>query len=225
MITEIKIPLRSPVFILCRSLRHDVAALCSHGDTKLIRDMLQQNSLALRACLHLTAQRVTEVWYGAAFLLSNTAGCQTGYRIKLCCIMIFTTSCTEAQWVVFSLIILIDFPKRHIWSVLMQSTFNFFLKLMYNRKHCVHTESPEQNKLHPESKRPFLFINRPAENTGGRREDRKTAKRLSPETASHLRVTMMAEGWAHAVMSVTMKRKMRNGMSVLQVRSHFPDTA
>lgn len=42
---------------------------------------------------------------------------------------------------------------------------------------------------------------------------------------SYLRVTMMAEGWAQAVMSVTMKRKMRKGMRVLQVRSHFPDTA
>lgn len=36
---------------------------------------------------------------------------------------------------------------------------------------------------------------------------------------------MMAEGWAQAVISVTMKRKTRKGMRVLQVRSHFPDTA
>lgn len=42
---------------------------------------------------------------------------------------------------------------------------------------------------------------------------------------TYLRVTMMAEGCAQAVMSVTMKRKTRKGMSVLQVRSHFPDTA
>lgn len=42
---------------------------------------------------------------------------------------------------------------------------------------------------------------------------------------SDLSVTMMAEGWAQAVMSVTMKRNMRKGMSVLQVRSHFPDVA
>lgn len=41
----------------------------------------------------------------------------------------------------------------------------------------------------------------------------------------YLRVTMMADGCAQAVMRVTMKRKMRKGMSVLQVRSHFPDTA
>lgn len=41
----------------------------------------------------------------------------------------------------------------------------------------------------------------------------------------YLSVTMMAEGWAQAVMRVTMKRKTRKGMRVLQVRSHFPDTA
>lgn len=45
------------------------------------------------------------------------------------------------------------------------------------------------------------------------------------EVVSYRSVTMMAEGWAHAVMSVTIKRKMRKGMSVLQVRSHFPDVA
>lgn len=43
--------------------------------------------------------------------------------------------------------------------------------------------------------------------------------------SSHLSVTMTADGWAHAVIRVTMKRNMRNGMSVLQARSHFPDTA
>ncbi|KAG9347949.1 hypothetical protein JZ751_003966 [Albula glossodonta] len=35
--------------------------------------------------------------------------------------------------------------------------------------------------------------------------------------SSDLSVTIMAEGWAQAVISVTMKRKMRKGMSVLQV--------
>lgn len=36
---------------------------------------------------------------------------------------------------------------------------------------------------------------------------------------------MMADGWAHAVMKVTMNRNTKKGMSVLQVRLHFPDTA
>lgn len=36
---------------------------------------------------------------------------------------------------------------------------------------------------------------------------------------------MMADGWAHAVMKVTMKRKTKNGKRVLQARLHFPDTA
>lgn len=49
---------------------------------------------------------------------------------------------------------------------------------------------------------------------------------LRPDSSfTDLSVTMMAEGWAQAVISVTMKRKMRKGMRVLQVRSHFPDTA
>ena len=50
-------------------------------------------------------------------------------------------------------------------------------------------------------------------------------ERVRRRSLSYLRVTMMAEGWAQAVMSVTMKRKMRKGMSVLQVRSHFPAKA
>lgn len=45
------------------------------------------------------------------------------------------------------------------------------------------------------------------------------------ECCSHLSVTMMADGWAHAVMKVTMKRKIKNGIRVLQARLHFPDTA
>lgn len=48
---------------------------------------------------------------------------------------------------------------------------------------------------------------------------------LAMKRASHLSVTMMADGWAHAVMKVTMKRKIKKGMRVLQVRLHFPDTA
>lgn len=43
--------------------------------------------------------------------------------------------------------------------------------------------------------------------------------------SSYLSVTMIADGWAHAVIRVTMKRNIRNGISVLQVRSHFPETA
>lgn len=35
----------------------------------------------------------------------------------------------------------------------------------------------------------------------------------------------MADGWAQAVMKVTMKRKTKKGMRVLQVRLHFPDIA
>lgn len=42
---------------------------------------------------------------------------------------------------------------------------------------------------------------------------------------THLSVTMIAEGCAQAVMSVTMKRKMRKVMSVPQVRSHLPASA
>lgn len=45
------------------------------------------------------------------------------------------------------------------------------------------------------------------------------------DSLPYLSVTMIAEGWAQAVMRVTMKRKIRKGMSVLQVRSHFPDIA
>lgn len=41
----------------------------------------------------------------------------------------------------------------------------------------------------------------------------------------YLSVTMIADGWAHAVMKVTMKRNTKKGMSVLQERLHFPDTA
>ena len=48
---------------------------------------------------------------------------------------------------------------------------------------------------------------------------------MAPGHHTDLRVTIMAEGCAQAVMRVTMKRKMRKGMSVLQVRSHFPDKA
>lgn len=50
-------------------------------------------------------------------------------------------------------------------------------------------------------------------------------KLVTTDSKTNLRVTIMAEGCAQAVMRVTMKRKMRKGMSVLQVRSHFPDTA
>lgn len=48
---------------------------------------------------------------------------------------------------------------------------------------------------------------------------------MLPSSFTDLSVTMMAEGWAQAVIRVTMKRKMRKGIRVLQVRSHFPDTA
>lgn len=54
--------------------------------------------------------------------------------------------------------------------------------------------------------------------TGESRQSKNTLR-------SYLSVTMIADGWAHAVIRVTMKRNIRNGMSVLQVRSHFPETA
>lgn len=104
------------------------------------------------------------------------------------------------------------------------------------------TKSSEQDELHPKSKRPLLFINRPDIEKHHvcdtdllcacfKRVD-TDRDQLSPRgrqielcVVSYLSVTMMAEGWAQAVMRVTMKRKMRKGMRVLQVRSHFPDTA
>lgn len=58
-------------------------------------------------------------------------------------------------------------------------------------------------------------------------DSRKHSKNMymSRYHSSYLSVTMIADGWAHAVIRVTMKRNIRNGISVLQVRSHFPETA
>lgn len=67
------------------------------------------------------------------------------------------------------------------------------------------------------------ILNSSDTDTGDSKHSKNTY--VSLYLCSYLSVTMIADGWAHAVIRVTMKRNIRNGISVLQVRSHFPETA